>query len=358
MAATPLRIGPEPLPVGSGQSPFEAAGTVRRFVQMMWSSGLVQAATDLRIADRIDEPVALDELARRTGTDPAALLRLMRALAAHGFFAAGDDGTFRHTEFSRALREDAPGSVRNLTLLANSEWNWRLWGNVADAVRTGEAVFPSAYGKDLYSYFRDDNPEAATVFNRAMSESGKWTTGPIVEALDLDGVRTVADVGGGQGGLLAGVLAKNQELLGTLLDSPEVLRQAGESLRTGGELADRVTLIPADIRESVPVTADLYVMRQVMHIWDDETCLKILRNCAASAKANARIVLVEHVVTEGAEPNPTFTVLLDLLMMLIGPGRERTERDFGKLLDAAGFDLVGVTRIHAPLALVTGELRS
>jgi hypothetical protein len=325
----------------------------------MWSSGLVQAATELRLADPVDdEPVSAAQLAARTGTHPQALLRLMRALVSHGFFASTADELFSHTEYSRALREDAPGSVRNLTLLANSEWNWQVWARVADAVRSGSAVFPTVYGKDLYQYFRDDNQAAAVVFNRAMSESGRWTTGPIVGALDFTGVQTVADVGGGQGGLLTGVLEHQPQLTGVLLDSDGVLAQVNPALRGDGELAGRAALLPADIRKSVPVAADLYLMRQVMHIWDDETCVQILRNCAESAKGQARIVLVEHVVTEGAEPNPTFTTLLDVLMMLIGSGQERTERQFAALLDAAGFDFVGVTRIHAPLALVEGVLRA
>nr|ASA49573.1 O-methyltransferase [Actinoallomurus sp.] len=350
-------IGPAPLVPGAYDSPIEVAAEVRRHAQALWSSAIIHAAARLRIADLIDEePVSVTDLARKAGADEAALLRLLRALDAHGLFRHVGEDRYVHTEYSRTLRSDSASGVLNLSLLGASEWNWTVWARLADAVRTGRPAFPDVYGKDLYRYFAEDDPEAGAVFNRAMSESGKWTTGPVAASLDMTGVTTVADVGGGQGGLLRAILERYSDTTGTLIDSPQVLKHVDPVLRQA-PLAQRYTEAPADIRESVPAKADLYILRQVMHIWDDETCVGILRNCAASARPGAKLVLVEHVITPEARPNSTFSTLIDLTMMLIGPGRERTAAQFADVMSAAGFTFTGVVDTPTPLKLLVGALK-
>ena len=281
----------------------------------------------------------------------------MRALAAQGFFVHVGDQRFAHTSFSRTLRSDCPLGVRNLTLLGGSEWNWAAWGGLADTVRTGVPAFIARYGKDLYSYFAEDAPEAGVIFNRSMSESGRWTSGPVADALDVTGLKTVADVGGGEGGLLRMLLDRHRNLRGVLVDSEHVVGQADPDLREG-TLAARCEIVPADIRTAVPCVADLYVLRQVMHIWDDDMCVQILRNCLAGASPGVRIVLVEHLVNDDPEqkPTPAFTTQIDLLMMLIGRGRERTREDFARIMAEAGLEFSGTTATPLPLHLITGVL--
>lgn len=349
-------IGPRPLDVGPQQNPYAAGAEMRRLGMAMWSSAIIQAAGELRLADAIgDEPVTVGELAATTGAEPDSLLRLLRALAAHNIFQSHEDGRFSHTAFSRMMRSDMPGSVLNLNLLGASEWNWVIWSRLGEAVRTGTAVFPAHYGKGLYPYFEQDNPEAGVVFNRAMSESGQWTSAPVADALDLSKATTVVDVGGGQGGLLKLLMERNPHVSGVLLDRPQVVGYADPALREG-ELAGRATITATDIRQAVPAAGDVYVLRQVMHIWDEETCVAILRNCAQRALPGARIVLVEHVVSEGEERNSTYTTLVDLQMMLLGLGRERTEKEFAELMGRAGWRYRGVVPTSAPLHLVEGYL--
>jgi 2-polyprenyl-3-methyl-5-hydroxy-6-metoxy-1,4-benzoquinol methylase len=350
-------IGPRPLDTGSQPNPYAAAAEMRRVGMAMWSSAIIQAAGELRLADAIgDEPVSVEDLAAKTGADPDTLLRLLRALAAHGIFQSDVDGRYSHTQFSHTMRSDVPGSVLNLNLLGAAEWNWVIWSRLGDAVKTGEAIFPAHYGKGLYPYFEQDNPEAGSVFNRAMSESGQWTSAPVAEALDLSKATTVVDVGGGQGGLLRLLMEKNPHISGVLLDRPQVVGYADPALRDGGALASRATITATDIRESVPAAGDVYVLRQVMHIWDEKTCVAILRNCAEKALPGARIVLVEHIVNEGETRNSTYTTLVDLQMMLLGLGRERTEKEFADLMRQAGWQYDGLVPTSAPLHLVGGFL--
>ena len=351
MAGKP-EIGPRPLVEAPDSTPISAAGEVRRLTQSMWSSAIVQAAVELGLPELIgEEPVPLAALAEKSGADPAALRRLLRALTAHGIFRRTGGGKYAHSAFSRSLVPSAPGSVAHLTRLAASGWNWAMWARLSDAVRGGESLFAAHYGKTLYEYFAEDEPVEGEVFNHAMSESSRWTSGPVADALDLSEVSVVADVAGGRGSLLRTLLERNPGLSGVLLDSPEVLPQADQALRDG-ELAERCRLVPADIRQAVPAEADVYVLRQVTHIWDDDVCVDVLRNCARSARPGARVVLVDHVLGDGPEPDSTFSTLLDLLLMLVGTGRERTESEFAGLFARAGLRYDGVVRIPSPLALV------
>jgi hypothetical protein len=327
-----------------------------------WSAAIIQAAVQLQIVDAVDtaEPTPLDAIAQRTGCPPARVLRLMRALVAMGFFAHIGGKLYVHTDLSRSLLADTPFSVRNLVLLGASAWNWVAWSGLSDSVRDGEPAFTHHYGKSLYEYFVQDNPEAGAVFNRSMSESGKWTTPAVVEALDVTGITEIADIGGGQGGLLAAVLDRHPQLRGTLVDNPSVIEQADPRL-SSGTLAARCSLVGADIRQSVPVAAELFLLRQVMHIWDDETCARLLSNCIVGCPAGTRVVLIEHLLTDDAAadpPNPVFSTQIDLLMMLIGSGQERTLADFQSVFEQAGLQFSRVQPTRTPFALIEGVVPS
>ena len=353
-AATRAEHSPAPDP----QAAADAAARARQMAAAHWSAAIIQAAVQLQIVDALDdgEPTSLDTIAQRTNCPPDRVLRLMRALVAMGYFAHLGGKLYVHTDLSRALLADTPFSVRNLVLLGGSAWNWVAWNGLSDSVRDGEPAFTQHYGKSLYEYFAQDNPEAGAVFNRSMSESGRWTTPAVVEALDVSGVSEIADIGGGQGGLLAAVLERHPQLRGQLVDNAPVIAQADPRLRAE-PLAARCSLVAADIRQSVPVTADLFVLRQVMHIWDDDTCARLLRNCVAGCPAGTRVVLVEHLLTDDSAadpPNPVFSTQIDLLMMLIGGGRERTLANFRSVFEQAGLTFARVQPTSTPFALIEG----
>ncbi len=357
MSAAPETESSSPVRVGSTAT---AAATAREMAAAHWSAAIIQAAVQLGIVDAVadDDKTGLASIAEATGCPPDRVLRIMRALNALGFFANVGDHQYVHTDRSRALLADVPFSVRNLVLLGGSEWNWVVWSGLAGSIASGTPAFTSHYGKSLYEYFGQDNPEEGAVFNRSMSESGKWTTPIVVQALDLTGVASLADVGGGQGGLLHALLERHPDVRGTLVDGPSVIAQADPAL-SNSPLVERATLVASDIRNSVPVTADLFVLRQVMHIWDDETCVDVLRNCVAGCEAGTRVVLIEHLLSDepaADPPNSVFSTQIDLLMMLIGTGRERTLEDFRTLLGRAGMEFVQVQRTNTPFSLIEGVI--
>ncbi|MDH2429201.1 methyltransferase [Sphaerisporangium sp. TRM90804] len=317
-------------------------------------SGAVVAAAELRLADAIgDEPVPVEELATKVGADPDALFRLMRALTTLGLFRASGERSFAHTELSAGLRSDAPERLLDMILLEGAEWGWKLSSRLAEPVRTGKPLFPEIYGKDLFSYFMEDEPEAGQVFDRAMTAISESAVGPIVDALDVTGVRKVVDVGGGQGSVVRAILQRNPGLSGVVFDIEPALGDAHAELRDG-ELSSRTELIAGDCRESVPVTADLYLFRHVLHMWDDEGAARILRNVAASAAPGARVVAIEQLVTEG--PDGQYVALLDLHMLAVGGGRARSELDFARLFEKAGLRLTRVTPTSAGDQLVEAEV--
>lgn len=335
-----------------------AAAKARQMAAAHWSAAIIQAAVQLNIVDAFeaDEPTALATIAERTNCPPERVLRLMRALVAMGFFAHLGGHNYVHTDLSRSLLADAPFSVRNLVLLGGSEWNWVAWSGLSGSVKDGEPAFAQHYGKSLYEYFAQDNPGAGVVFNRSMSESGRWTTPAVVDALDVTGISEIADVGGGQGGLLQAILERHPQLRGKLVDNPSVLEQADRRL-SEAPLAQRCELVGADIRQSVPVTADLFMLRQVMHIWDDETCARLLGNCIADCVPGTKVILIEHLLSDDPQadpPNSIFSTQIDLLMMLIGGGRERTLADFQAVFARAGIDFTQVQPTSTPFSLIEG----
>lgn len=332
------------------QAAEPVTGRIMQFLLGKEISGAVVAAAELRVADAVGaEPTPVAEVARVVGADPDALYRLLRALTTLGLFQEVDERTFVHTELSAGLRSDAPEKLADMVLLEGAEWGWRMSSGMAEAVRSGQPLFPAIYGKDLFSYFMEDEPEAGQVFDRAMTAITEASLGPITEALDLTGVTTVVDVGGGQGSLLRSVLERNPAAQGVLLDVEPVIAGAHEDLRDGS-LSTRCQLIPGDCRESIPVTADMYLLRHVLHMWDDEAAVQILRNCLASAQPNSRIVIIEQLLADG--PDGQYAALMDLHMLAVGGGRFRSVQDFARLLERAGLRLRNVTATSSGDSLV------
>src|SRR3954452_773353 len=214
----------------------------------------LRAAARLGIADALgDSPMTVADLAAAVKTEPGPLRRLLRALSCYGVFAERPDGTFTHTDMSRLLREDDPNSLRYISLWCTEPWTWDAWPKLDEALRTGRNVVEDLYGKEFFAYLNEDAPESADVFDRAMTTSSKQSAREVAELLDLSGAKSVADIGGGQGHVVASLLEKYPSMQGTLLDLPRVVENADPRLREGGSLADRVRIVPGDCRVAIPV---------------------------------------------------------------------------------------------------------
>ncbi|MEV6239276.1 methyltransferase [Lentzea sp. NPDC051838] len=298
------------------------------------SGYLLRTALVLGLPDLMgSEPVAVAELARTAGADPDLTARLLRALHGLGYFHRIGPDTYTHNHLSLLLRtRSGDASAEVVSGFLKPEWMWPLWERFTDAVRTGASPFSSVHGKDFYS-FLGDHPQVAENFNRAMTLSLGPTNATVADALEVSG--HLVDVGGGQGALLRAVLERSPTVRGTLFDIEVALGNVDPELLTGA-LAGRCAVVAGDARESVPA-ADAYVMRLVMHNWDDDTCVRILSRCAEAGNAGARVFVVEALRSGGL----SFVPLMDLQMFMLVGGKERDEDEFAALFSRAGLDYVG-----------------
>jgi C-methyltransferase len=294
----------------------------------------LRAAARLGVADALgDAPMRAEDLAAAVGAEPKPLRRLLRALSCYGVFTEHEDGTFTHTDMSRLLREDDPNSLRNISLWCTEPWTWEAWPRLDQAVRTGRNVVQDLYGKEFFVYLNEDAPESADVFNRAMTTSSKQSAQDVAELLDLSGSSSVADIGGGQGHVVASLLEKYPSMRGTLLDLPRVVEKADPRLRPGGALADRVSIVPGDCRTSIPVQADVYIIKNILE-WDDESTARTLRNVIEAGGPKARVVVIENLVDD--TPSMRFSTAMDLLLLLNVGGAKHTTKSMVDRLTAAG----------------------
>ncbi|MFJ4201816.1 methyltransferase [Streptomyces sviceus] len=293
----------------------------------------LRAAARLGVADALDDsPLAVEDIAAAVKTEPRTLRRLMRALSCYGIFAERPDGTFAHTDMSRLLREDDPNSLRSIALWCTEPWTWAAWPMLDEAVRSGRNVVEDLYGKEFFQYLNEDAPESADVFNRAMTTSSVQSARDVADFLDLSGCASVADIGGGQGHVVASLLEKYPTLHGTLLDLPRVVENADPRLRPGGALAERMHLVPGDCRVAVPVRADVYVIKNILE-WDDDSTTRTLRNVIEAGGPGARVVAIENLVDDS--PSMRFSTAMDLLLLLnVGGAKHTTESLTGRLTEA------------------------
>lgn len=307
----------------------------------------VRATARLGVADALDDtPLSAEDLAAAVKTDARALRRLLRALTCYDVFSEEPDGRFAHTDMSRQLREDDPRSLRWIALWCTEPWTWAAWPRLDEAVRTGDSVFADLFGKEFFPYLHEDAQESAHVFNRAMTASSVQSARDVAELLDLTGASSVADIGGGQGHVLASLLEKHPGMHGTLLDLPGVVERADPRLRDGGALAERVEVVPGDCREAVPVRADVYIIKNILE-WDDESTRRTLRNVIASARPGARVIVIENLVDDS--PSMRFTTAMDLMLLLNVGGAKHTRASMESRMREAGLVLGEVRPVNAYL---------
>ncbi|WP_409474314.1 methyltransferase [Streptomyces sp. HC307] len=304
----------------------------------------LRAAARLGVADALgDGPMAVEDLAAAVKTEPQPLRRLLRALSCYGVFAEQQDGTFAHTDMSRLLREDDPHSLRYITLWCTEPWTWDAWPRLDEAVRTGRNVVEDLYGKEFFEYLNEDAPESAVVFNRAMTTSSMQSARDVAQFLDLLGSSSLADIGGGQGHVLASLLEKYPSVQGALLDLPRVVENADPRLRPGGALADRVRIVPGDCRVAVPVRADVYIIKNILE-WDDDSTARTLRNVIEAGGPGARIVVIENLVDD--TPSMRFSTAMDLLLLLNVGGAKHTRQSMVRRLTDAGLVIDDVRQVN------------
>ena len=271
---------------------------------------------------------------------------MLRALVAAGVFCELEDGRFASNDAAAVLRAGAPGRIRDVVINFGEEM-YRSFGELLHTVRTGETAFDSVYGAPLFEYYAA-NPEteasaAARMLARTLPAAREFAASEL-----LEGARTLVDVGGGAGALLAEVLRHRPEITGVLVERPGMLEHAKDYLSERG-VADRCRLVEGDFFASVPAGGDVYVLKSILHDWDDERCVAILRKCRAAMDETARLVIVELVLPERSAPGAAMlsAALLDLIMLAYAGGRERTEMEFTQLLDQAGLRLAGTTALNA-----------
>lgn len=315
-----------------------------------WVSQAIHVVAKLNIADKLsDGPLDCDQLAASTGLHSQSLYRVMRALASVGVFHEGEDGKFQSTPSSELLRTGVPGSLRALAAMAGEKWRWTLIGNLLNSVKSGESSFDRVFGMPLFEFLAN-NPEDGQLFNQAMADFSVAEIEGVLDAYDFSRFGTLVDIGGGQGSLLAAALKKNPRLKGIIYELPAVAEVAREVI--GNEsLRDRCEVIAGDFFESVPRGGDAYIMKHIIHDWDEEQSVRLLKNCADAMTSNSTLLVVEMVVTSGNDP--FVGKLLDLEMLLIG-GRERTEIEYRRLFETAGFKLTRVVPTQSPVSVIEG----
>lgn len=318
-------------------------------IQSFWVGRSVCVAAELGLADLIgDEPKAADELASRTGTHAPSLYRLLRALASAGIFSESDEKRFSMTPLGATLKSDTPDSLRSFAISELGGDHYPAWGALLHSVKTGEVAFHKVYGTDPWTH-RAAHPEDAKIFDKAMSDFGSVVIETVVASYDFSRFGTVVDVGGGDGSLLAHILATHPKIQGTVQDLPHVTVKATERFDRQG-LTGRADVVPMSFLEGVVEGGDAYVMKWIIHDWNDADSTAILRNCHAAMRNEARLLLIEAIIPPPNEP--ALSKFMDLNMMVMLGGRERTEAEYRALLEGAGFKLKGITPTHTEMRVI------
>jgi SAM-dependent methyltransferase len=332
-----------------GGSPLE---TMFSMITGYWVSQAVGAAADLGLPDHVaDQPRSARDLAARVGCDADALARLLRACAAVGIFRVEGDGRFGLAPLGRTLCSNVPGSMRALAIAQTAPGHWLPWGRLRDAVRTGQRQTLSALGQEIFEYY-SRTPEEAAAFSSAMQNLSALVALEVARVVDLSSVRRAVDVGGGEGFLVAELVAANPSLHGVVLDLPHETARAQGVVQARG-LADRIEVVAGDFFQAVP-PADVYLLKQILHDWNDDQCRVILRHCARGLGPGGCLLIVEMVIPD--DGGPTLAQLVDLDMLVMLPGRERTRREYADLLSSAGLRLARMIETSSPFQII--EARS
>lgn len=326
------------------------AAQIMQMLSGYWLTQGLYVAAKLELADRLASgPRHADELAAETGCQPRALYRLLRSLASLGVFTEIEPRTFALTPLAECLRRDVPGSQWAAAIMSG-EHQYGAFGELIHSVRTGESAYTKVEGKPLFDHLAE-NPEKAAVFDMAMTGIHGRESPAMIAAYDFSQFNVLVDVGGGNGTLLTAILTACPSLHGVLFDLPNVAERAAANLRDAG-LADRCKTVGGSFFELLPGDGDAYLFRHIIHDWDDEQSIRILRNCHEAMPAHARLLVVESVIPAGNQPH--FAKLLDLAMLALPGGIERTEDEYRELFETCGFHLSRIVPTTADVSIIEG----
>jgi hypothetical protein len=322
-------------------------------IQMLlgsWVGYAVAALAKLGVPDHIDDtPRSADEVAAKIGAKPDLLYRLMRATAAVGVLAETPDKKFVQTPMSATLRTDAVPGLRHVAMFCTDSWHVKGWGELAETVKTGELVATRLGYSNMWAYL-GERPEEAENFNRGMTNMSTADGPAVCDAYDFSGIKTIADIGGGHGLLLATILQRNPGLRGTLYDQPSVI--AGAPGGPTDAVKDRVALVGGDMFQAVPQGMDAYIMKYIIHDWMDEPSTQILKACRAAVNPGGKLLVVDMVVPGPGEMH--MGKIADLEMMLFPNGKERTEAEFRELFAKSGWKLNRVIPTASHTSVIEG----
>jgi hypothetical protein len=323
----------------SGRGGFNA--TLMPLINGYMAARVVHVAAELGIADLLASGAKSTEtLASETGANIPALHRLLRALASLGLIDELEPGRFALNVLGEKLRTDVPDSERNLALMYGSERAWRSWGELRHSILTGTPAFRHVFGGDDFFEYLARDPKQAAVFNEALAESTRQVAKAVVTAYDFATFSKIVDVGGGNGTLIAAILDTAPKLRGIVFDSSSGSAEASDQLRARGVL-ERCEVIAGDFFRSVPRGGDAYILKSIIHDWDDERSAAILKNCRDAIVAAGKLLLIERVMPARIDASAGHQrwTMVDMHMLVVLGGRERTEEEFRSVLAAANFEL-------------------
>ncbi len=316
-----------------------------------WVSQLIFVAARLGIADALGRgAMAPAAIAKKVGAHPPYVRRLLRALASVDIFAETPDGKFRMTPLAETLKRNEPGSLRPFALMVVDNYNWAAWGALEHGIRTGELPFDHVHKMPAFAYLQQ-HPEKEREFSASMASISGPENAAVAQAYPFSKFSTMVDVGGAHGHLVSEILTQHRNLRGVLYDQPAVVSAATHSgFITNPVIRGRCATVGGDFFREVPAGADLYVLKYIIHDWDDEKAIRILRNCREGMKRDGRVLVVEHVIPPGNGAD--WGKLLDINMMVVPGGQERTKLEFQKVMAKAGLTLKRVLPTTSPLSIV------
>jgi len=313
-----------------------------------WVSQAIYVAAKLGIADLLkDGPQSCVALAASTGSDAPSLFRLMRALSSVGIFSQLGRERFALSRLAESLQTEVRGSLRAMVITIG-EIHYQACGNLLHSVQTGSPAFNNVFGASLFDYLRQ-NVDAADAFNQGMANVSSMLAYAVLMAYDFAGISSIVDIGGGQGNLLGRILQFNPEMRGTVFDTPSTIERTKQQLGDNA-WGGRSSYVTGDFFTSVPEGADAYLLCGVIHDWDDDRAITILRNCRSAMTKNSRVLLVDMIVPDAV--SASFSKFLDLNMLVMNGGRERTKAEFCALLEAADYKVTRIVPTMAPHSVI------
>lgn len=338
-------MSPEPLPPQLG---------IYQIILDYWKSRAVCVFAKIGLADHIASGIdTVDGLATRTGTHAPSLYRLLRALTGAGFVTHDGNGHYGLTPVSETLRSDVAASTRAFAISELSEDHYKAWGDLMYSVETGNIAFDHVYGVPVFEHYAA-NPETNMLFAESMTNLSAFVTPSVLEVYDFTPFKLAVDVGGGQGALLSAILKSAPGLKGMVTDMPSVIESAGPYLKAQG-VEDRCGSCPCDFFKSVPEGGDLYLTKWILHDWNDEQCETILRNIHTAMVPGGTFLSIDSVVPDSDENSPA--KFMDLNMMVMVGGRERTASEFKALFERSGFELTRILPTRSGMSVIEGKRR-